>query len=255
MFDYTPAKDLLKDKGILITGAGDGIGRSAAMALAKHGATTILLGKTIPKLEAVYDAIVELGAPEPAIYPLHLEGATPHDYEEMADKLKDAFGHLDGILHNAAILPYLSRLKDHDPEDWFKTLQVNLNAPFLLTQACLPLLAQSESASVVFTSDTVGRKAKAYWGAYGVSKFGLEGLMQTLADELDNTTIRVNSFDPGPTHTKMRKLAFPGEDMSTIKSPEALDTAYVWLFGPDSREANGEAFSFETMSRDLIQHP
>lgn len=245
MQDYQPAEDLLAERVILVTGAGDGIGRAASIAFARHGATVVLLSKTLPHLESVYDEIEALGCPTPAIYPMHLEGATPHEFDELTLKLEETFGRLDGILHNAASIPYLSRIKDYDPEDWMKVMQVNLNAPFMLTQVLLPLLLKAEDASLVFTYDAVGRKGKAYWGAYAVSKFGLEGLMQVLADELDGSNIRVNSIDPGPTRTRMRKIIFPGEDPETIKPPEALMPLYLWLMGPDSKGTHGQALSYQ----------
>lgn len=245
MIDYHPAPDVLKDRVILVTGAGNGIGKAMAIGFARYGATVVLLGKNIPDLESTYDAIEDMGCPVPAIYPLHMEGASPHDYEELATKLEETFGHLDGVLHNAASLPYLSRIKDYDPEDWMKVVQVNLNAPFFLTQACLPLLLKSKDASVVFTSDSVGRKGKAYWGAYAVAKFGLEGLMEVLADELEGSNIRVNSVDPGPTRTKLRKNVFPGEDPAGLKEPAALLPLYVWLMAPENRDTRGQALSYE----------
>ena len=245
MQDYRAPKDLLADRVILVTGAGDGIGRAASLAYARHGATVVLLGKTLPHLEATYDLIEEQGGPTPAIYPMHLEGATPHEFDELAAKLEETFGRLDGILHNAARLPYLSRIKDYDPEDWHKVLQVNLNAPFMLTQALLPLLLQAPDAALIFTSDQVGRRAKAYWGAYAVSKAGLESLMQLLAEELEGTAIRVNSIDPGPTRTKLRRNIFPGEAPDKVKPPEALMPLYLWLMGPDSKGTHGQQLSYE----------
>ena len=243
MHDYHPPQDLLKDRTILVTGAGDGIGRVAAESLAAHGATVILLGRTLAKLEAVYDAIEKAGGPQPAIYPLNLEGASPHDYEEMARKLEGEFGALEGLLHGAAELRLMSRIDDYDPESWYKVMQVNLNAPFMLTQACLPLLRKASDASVLFTSDPVGRRGKAYWGAYGISKFGIEGLMQTLAEETrDSTRIRVNSIAPGPTRSRIRAFAYPGEDPDSLKRPEALMPLYLWLMGPDSIGMSGRAF-------------
>jgi len=163
---------------------GDGIGRATALAAAAHGATVVLLGRSVAKLKAVYDAIEQAGGAQPAIYPIDFEGATAHDFAVMGERLDQAFRHLDGVVHCAATFPYLSRIDDYEPETWGKVLQVNLSAPFMLTQACLPLLRRSQDASMVFLSDTVGRHGRAYWGAYAVSKFGLEGLMQTLADEL-----------------------------------------------------------------------
>jgi NAD(P)-dependent dehydrogenase (short-subunit alcohol dehydrogenase family) len=243
--DYQPASNILKDRIILVTGAGDGIGRAAALAYAQHGATVVLLGKTVAKLEKIYDEIEAAGCATPAIYPMHLEGATPHDYDELADVMESNFGRLDGILHNAASLPYLSRLKDYEQEDWFKVMQVNLNAPFQITQACLPLLGKSEDACVVFTTDAVGHRGKAFWGAYGVSKFGIEGLTQILAAELENSTIRVNCIDPGPTRTAMRKRAFPGEDNASLKTPDTLAPLYLWAMGPDSRGTTGQRLSWD----------
>ena len=243
--DYNAPKDLLHDRIILVTGAGDGIGRAISLAYAEHGATVILLGKTVAKLEAVYDEIEARGGPTAAIYPMHLEGATPRDFDDLANTLSDNFGRLDGLLHNAAVLPYLSRIKDHDATDWLKVLQVNLNAPFVLTQACLPLLDTSLDARILFTTDTAGQQGKAFWGAYGVSKFGVEGLSQTLAEELEKKAIRVNCIDPGPTRTALRKRVFPGEDNATLKSPEALAPLYLWAMGPDSHECHGQRLAWD----------
>lgn len=242
--DYQPRPELLDQRVILITGAGDGIGRAMAKACAAHGATVILLGKTIRKLELVYDEIEQAGGPQPAIYPMNLEGAAPADYDKLAQSIEQNFGRLDGLVHNAALLPYLSRLKDHEIEDWFKIMQINLNAPFILTQFCLDLLMKSEDASVIFTSDQVGIEAKPFWGAYGVSKFGIEGLARTWAEELARTPIRVNLIDPGPTLTSLRKRVFPGEDNSQLKTPDTLAPLYLWLLGPDSRPVRGERFCF-----------
>jgi len=243
--DYQAPPDLLQDRTLLVTGAGDGIGRAMAVAFARHGATVVLLGKTVPKLESVYDEIEASGAPTPAIYPMHLEGAQPHDYDALADTLEQNFGRLDGLLHNAAVLPYLSRIKDYDSTDWLKVLQVNLNAPFVLTQACLPLLAKADDARLLFTTDAVGRAGKAFWGAYGVSKSAIEGLTQTLAQELERSPIRVNCIDPGPTRTALRKRVFPGEQRDQLKPPEALAPLYLWAMGPDSRECHGMRLAWD----------
>ncbi|MCW8906163.1 MAG: YciK family oxidoreductase [Sedimenticola sp.] len=245
MRDYHPPKDLLAGRTILITGAGDGIGREVAIASATHGATVVLLGRTIAKLESVYDSIEAAGGVQPAIYPMNLEGATPHDYAELAETLNKEFGSLEGLLHNAAQLRLLSRLDDYDPESWYQVMQVNLNAPFLLTQACLPMLRKAEEASVIFTADSIGRQPRAYWGAYAVSKAGVEGMMQLLAEETrDSSRIRVNSFDPGPTRSRLRRLAYPGEEPEQCKPPGDLVPDYLWLLGPDSIGTSGQALSY-----------
>ncbi|MGA7802406.1 MAG: YciK family oxidoreductase [Gammaproteobacteria bacterium] len=242
--NWQPDPELLRDRVILVTGAGDGIGRACALSFAAHGATVILLGRTIRKLESVYDEIEQAGHPQPAIYPLDLEGATAKHYEELAATIEREFGHLHGILHNAAMLGALTPMTHYEAPLWYQVLQVNLNAPFLLTHACLPLLMRTGEASVVFTSDRVGRKARAYWGAYAVSKFGLEALMQILADETEvNTRLRFNSIDPGPVRTRMRALAYPGEDPRSLALPEDVVKPFLYLMSPASDGISGQQFS------------
>lgn len=245
MFEYHPPKNLLANRNILVTGAGHGIGRAAALAFAGHQASVILLDRDVAALESVYDAIEEQDGPQPAIYPMDLLGAREQDYLQLAETVEQTFGALDGLLHNAAQLRLLSRIDDYDAETWFQVMQVNLNAPFLLTQACLPQLRQSRDASLLFTSDRVGRQAKAYWGAYAASKFGIEGLMQVLAEELRNSPIRVNSIAPGPTRTNLRAHAYPGEDPQEIKAAETLMPLYLWLMGPDGRAVRGQMIDAE----------
>lgn len=246
---YSPAADLLRDRIILVTGAGDGIGRAAAISFAKHGATVILLGKTIAKLEAVYDEIENTTTSsgekcsQPAIYPLKLGGATMQDYETMHDTLDKEFGRLDGLLHNASILGQRKSIFDTSTADWNEVLNVNLTAQFMLTKALLPLLQKSDDASLLFTSSGVGRKGRAFWGTYAVSKFGTEALSQILADELDTTTnIRVNCINPGATNTAMRRTAYPAELPSVNPLPEQIMQAYLYLIGGDSKGVTGQSF-------------
>ncbi|MDR5892595.1 YciK family oxidoreductase [Halomonas mongoliensis] len=241
--DYQAPGDLLKDRIILVTGAGDGIGRAAARTFARHGATVILLGRTIAKLEKVYDEIEAAGGPQPAIFPLNFEGAVLKDYHDMAETLDKEFGRLDGILHNAGLLGRITPFEQYNPELWDQVMQVNINGPIWMTQALLPLLKSAEDASVVFTSSGVGRKGRAYWGAYAVSKFATEGFVEVLADELEHLgNVRVNSLNPGATRTQMRKQAYPGELAESLRTPEEIMPTYLWLMGPDSRGHNGEQF-------------
>lgn len=238
----------LDNRILLVTGAAGGIGRTMAKAFAQEGATLVLLDKNLRGLESLYDEIEAAGGPQPALYPLDLLGATPNDYDELASRIEENFGCLNGILHNAAYVGFLSRIDDFDIELWYRAMQINLNAPFLMTQSCLPLLRKADDASVLFTSDSVGRKGRAYWGAYAASKAGVEALMEVLADELSGSSrIRVNTIDPGPTRTSLRANAYPGEDPSTVKEPETLIPLYLWAMGPASAGISGRALGLEDL--------
>ena len=232
-------KDIrLDQRVILITGAGDGIGKAVALACAGRGATVILLGRTVHKLEHVYDEIKHNGGPEPAIYPMNMEGATPTDYEDLNANIEREFGRLDGLLNNAGWLGASTPLEIYDTELWYKVMQVNLNAPFLLTKACIPLLRKSLAARIVFTAD---EKNSAYWGAYGVAKAGQLSLMQILADELESKQIPVNAVNPGPVRTRFRTMAYPAEDMRALTKPEEITDAFVYLLS-DAVTETGKTF-------------
>jgi len=246
---WQPAPDLLADRIILLTGAAAGIGRALADALAAHGATLILLDRDVPGLERAYDDILAAGHPEPALYPMDLSGAGPDDYSELAATLEREFGRLDGLIHNAAELGALIPLGHYETALWFRVLQTDLNAPCLLTLACLGLLNASRDASVIFTSDAVGRHGRAYWGAYGVAKAGLEGFMQILADELEvNTAVRANSIDPGPVLTGLRRLAYPAESREHLSMPADVVKPFLFLVSAASRGVTGQQLSATAMT-------
>jgi NAD(P)-dependent dehydrogenase (short-subunit alcohol dehydrogenase family) len=242
--NYRPAARLLQGRTLLVTGAGAGIGRAAARAYAACGATVILLGRTGSKLEAVYDEIEQAGGPQPAIIELDLAEATEENFLNLAGGLAREFDHLDGLLHSASVLGERRPIESASYAAWQEVMQVNVNAQFLLTRALLPLLQAAPNASVVFTSSGVGRTGRAYWGAYAVSKFATEGLMQVLADELENTSrVRVNSVNPGPTNTAMRRAAYPAETPTDNPDPMALMPTYLFLMGDDSLGITGRAFN------------
>lgn len=242
--DYQPAPDLLQGKTILVTGAGAGIGRAAALAYAAHGATVILVGRTESKLEAVYDEIEAAGHPMPALVPMDLLVITEEQCMQLAATLADEFGQLDGLLHNASVLGERRPIESATYQAWEEVLQVNVNAQFLLTRHLLPLLQAAPSASIVFTSSGVGRVGRAFWGAYAVSKFATEGFMQVLASELENTSgIRVNCINPGATNTAMRRAAYPAEQPDTNPSPEEIMGVYLYLMGADSAGVTGVSFN------------
>ena len=240
---YDPAPQSHAGRMIVVTGAGDGIGQAVALALARQGATVGLIGRTQRKLERTYDRIVKDGGPKPALLPFNLETAAAPEYDALHDALAREFGRVDGLAHVAGILGLLSPIEHYDVPTWCKVLHVNLTAPFILTQTLLPLLRRSEDACVLFTSSSVGRRGRAYWGAYAASKFGVEGLMQVLAHETAETTsIRVNSVNPGPVRTAMRLQSFPAEDRSKLPEPSAVVAPFLYLLGPASRGINGQAF-------------
>lgn len=239
--EYKPRPDLLKDRIILVTGAGDGIGRAAALSYALHGATVVLHGRTLNKLEVIYDEIESLGAPRPAILPLQLSSASPRDYELLVDTLEQQFGRLDGILHNAGILGERTELEHYPINVWDDVMSVNLRAPFILTQELLPLLKKSENASVVFASSGVGRETRERWGAYSVSKIAIEAVSELFAKENTASNLRFNCINPGATRTAMRATAFPAEDPKTLATPEMIMPAYLYLMGDDSLALNGQS--------------
>ena len=239
---YQPRADLLTDKVVLVTGAGSGIGRAAALAYSAHGARVILLGRTVSKLESVYDEILAAGHPKPVIAPMNLLNAQGPDYFQLRDRIDEEFGRLDGLLHNAGILGDRTPLEQYDIGTWTEVMHVNLTVPFVMTQVLMPLLNASGDASVIFTSSGVGRHGRAYWGAYAVSKFGIEGLSQVLADETSEAgRIRANCINPGRTRTPMRAAAYPAEDPLSVPTPESIMPAYLYLMGPDSHGVTGQS--------------
>lgn len=243
MHDYQAPENLLLNKVILVTGAGEGIGKAIALSYARAGATVLLLGRTTTKLEAVYDQIISEQLPEPAILPVNLEGAVEVDYHKISDVIDQEFGRLDGLVHNASQLGSMTPIEQYEVEVWQKVMQVNLNACFLMTKTFIPLLKLSDDPSIIFTSSSVGRKGRAYWGAYSVSKFATEGFAQVLADELDTEEdpIRVNIINPGATRTNMRASAYPAENPMSLKAPLEIMNLYLYLMGAESKGVTGQS--------------
>jgi NAD(P)-dependent dehydrogenase (short-subunit alcohol dehydrogenase family) len=238
---YRPPADLLKERVILVTGAGQGLGRAAALAYARHGATVILHGRNVRKLERVYDEIEALAGPQPAIFPLDLEKAGDNDFALLAESIESQLGRLDGILHNASLLSGLAPLETHTLEQWLAVLRVNLAAPAALSRACFPLLKASADASVIMTSETHGHAPAAYWGAFAVAKAGIEALVRIQAQEWEiMPNVRIIAIIPGPVHSPQRSRTHPGEVKQSLKQPGDLMPVYLYLMGPDSKGASGE---------------
>jgi NAD(P)-dependent dehydrogenase (short-subunit alcohol dehydrogenase family) len=239
---FEPGSEALRGRVIAITGAGEGIGRALALKAAAHGAQLVLIGRTVAKLEQVHRRIVESNQAEASIAALDLEHAVARDYDRLADAVQSRYGRLDGLVHNAGILGMLAPVEHYDVPTWCRVLHVNLTAAFALTQVLLPALQASQDASIIFTSSGVGRVAKAYWGAYAVSKFGVEALSQTLADELEaGGRIRVNALNPGAVRTRLRAQAYPAEDPRALVRPEDVLRPYLWLLSADSRGVTGQS--------------
>lgn len=242
MFDYEAPEKLLDGRVILVTGANRGIGRAIARGFARHRATVILAGRSRAALEAVYDEIESDGSPEPLIQLLDLETAMASQYQEIAVALDAQFGCLHGLVHNAGLLGPRTPIEHYDVAAWTQVMQVNVNAAFEMSRAMLPLLKAAQDSSLLFTSSSVGRRGRAYWGGYAVSKFAIEGLAQVLADELaESSSVRVNCVNPGATRTAMRQSAFPAENPARNPDPESLLPVYLYLMGQDSLGVTGQS--------------
>lgn len=234
-----PAAESLRDRVVLVTGATGGLGRATALAAAGAGATVVLLGRKVRAVERVYDEIEALGAPKPAIYPMDLAGATPKDFADLAAAIERSCGRLDGLVHTAAHFDTLQPFEQQSPEEWTRAQQVNLHAPALLTQACLPLLRQAPDAAIVFVFDDLDRVGRAFWGGYGVAKHALAGLASILHQETENSTVRTHALLPGPMRTALRRAAYYGENTLVHPEPDAAAAAVVHLLGPAAAGLRG----------------
>jgi NAD(P)-dependent dehydrogenase (short-subunit alcohol dehydrogenase family) len=232
----------LAGRVIAVTGATGGIGRAVALAALRAGAEGVLIARNVRKLQALH-AEAEAIAPGRALMaPLDLEKALANDYDQLAEAVMNRYGRLDGLVHCAGLLGTLTPIEQYDVPTFCRVLHVNLTAAFALTQVLLPTLRRSADASIIFTSSSVGRQGRAYWGAYAVSKFALEGLSQVLADELaGNSAVRVNTLNPGPARTVMRRQAYPSENLESLPLPEALTDPYLKLLGPRGAGLSGQA--------------
>lgn len=219
---------VLERRVVLVSGAHGGLGQAASLACARAGATLVLLGRKVPKLNRLHDRIVAAGG-EALLYPLDLEGASPDDYAEMAERIESALGRLDGVLHCAADFRGLTPLLHTDPAAFARALHINLTAPWWLTQACLPLLMKSGDSAVVFALNDLQQTRQAFWGGYGVAQHGLAALIAMLHAELANGPIRVSGLQPGPMRTGLRATAFIEEDDRVARDPSVYADACVAL--------------------------
>jgi NAD(P)-dependent dehydrogenase (short-subunit alcohol dehydrogenase family) len=234
----------LSGRVIAVTGATGGIGRALSAAAVRAGAEVILIARNLRKLQALH-AELEAVAPGTALMvQLDLEAALASDYDRIAAAVLERYGRLDGLVHCAGTLGTLTPIDQYDIPTWCKVMHVNVTAPFALTQVLLPALRKSADASIIFTASSVGRQARAYWGAYAVSKFALEGLMQVMAAELAGSShVRVNTLNPGRARTAMRRQAYPSENLDSLPLPETLVEPYLRLLGPRGADISGQALN------------
>ncbi len=238
--NFSAAPDLLTGQAILVTGATGGFGKAVSIALARHGATVVLLARNLRLVEALYDEIEQAAGPTPAIYPMNLEGATEHDYTELASNIESQLGRLDGMIHCAATLGAPTVFAQSDAAAWYQVHQVNLHAPYLLTRACLPLLSRAARASLLFMIDD---KPGAYWDAYQVSKQGLAAMAGLLAREYEGSNLHVNCFNPGKTRTSLQARAYPAaNDNDQLPVPQDHVDTFLYLMSAAANE-NGQIFS------------
>ncbi|MGH8171757.1 MAG: SDR family NAD(P)-dependent oxidoreductase [Rhodanobacteraceae bacterium] len=243
------AADALRDRVVLVTGATGGLGRATSLAAAAAGATVVLLGRKVRALEALYDEIERIGAAQPAVYPMDLAGALPRDYVDLAASIERECGRLDGIVHAAAHFDGLQPFDQQKPEEWTRTQQVNLTAPFQLTQACMPLLRQAPDSAIVFVLDDPERMGKAFWGGYGVAKQALAGLASIVHEETERSSVRTHALLPAPMRTVVRRAAYYGEDTLALPLPDDTAGAVVWLLGPDGTSMRGRTLDLRTTTK------
>jgi NAD(P)-dependent dehydrogenase (short-subunit alcohol dehydrogenase family) len=233
------AADALRDRVVLVAGANGGLGRATSLAAAAAGATVVLLGRKVRALEALYDEIEKSGGPRPAVYPMDLAGATPRDHADLVAAIERECGRLDGLVHAAAHFDGLQPFDQQTPEEWFRTQQVNVTAPFQITQAALPLMRKSADAAIVFVFDDPARVGNAFWGGYGVAKHALAGLASIVHEETERSSVRTHALLPGPMRTVLRRAAYYGEDTLMHPEPGFAAAAIVWLLGADGTAMRG----------------
>jgi len=236
----------LRDRVVLVTGATGGLGRATSLAAAAAGATVVLLGRKVRALESLYDDIERLGGPQPAVYPMDLAGTTPRDYADLAASIERECGRLDGVVHAAAHFDGLQPFDQQKPDEWNRTQQVNVTAPFHMTQACMPLLRQAPDAAIVFVLDDPVRTGKAFWGGYGVAKHALAGLASIVHEETENSRVRTHALLPGPMRTVLRRAAYYGEDTLMHPEPEHAARFLAWLLGSDAASMRGRTLDLRS---------
>lgn len=237
---FEAANGALEGRVILITGASDGIGRALALECARKGAIVIAQGRSQEKLDTLAEAVTAEGGTAPIAVPMDFLKVEGGVYLSLAEQIEKDFGRLDGLVHCAGMLGDMTEIGEYDAVVWQQVMHVNVTSEFALTKVLLPLLRKSKGA-IVFTSSGVGRRGRAFWGAYAVSKFAVEGLAQVLAAELEHAGVSVNVVNPGATHTNMRAQAYPAENKDEIAKPEDVLGPYLYFLCDEARAVTGES--------------
>jgi NAD(P)-dependent dehydrogenase (short-subunit alcohol dehydrogenase family) len=245
----------LEGKAALITGASKGIGRGLAAAFLSEGASVFLCARTestlseaAAELETIARGAGGAGGPDRVSF-LAADLGDPGEAEQVARAAVERFPRLDVLVNNASILGKRAPLAELDVDTWDDVLRVNTSSLFYVTRLLIPHFIARGEGSIINVSSSVGRKGKANWGAYAVSKFGLEGFTQVLAADLLPSGIRVNSVNPGATRTEMRAVAYPAEDPLTLPTPEDISEVFVYLASDESRSVTGQAFEAREFSK------
>jgi NAD(P)-dependent dehydrogenase (short-subunit alcohol dehydrogenase family) len=235
---------MLRDKAVMITGASQGLGKALALACAREGASLVINSRSEESIRPVAEEARDLGAEVLAVPADVSVGA---DIEGLVGAAVERFGRIDVLVNNAGLLGPRVPIEEYPEDEWRRVLEANLTAPFLLTKALVPHMP--EGGSIINVTSGVSIQGRPRWGAYSVSKFGLEGLTQILAAELEERGIRVNSVDPGSMRTDMRAAAYPDEDPNTLVTPEENTGVFLYLASDESKGITGERFKAQEFQR------
>ncbi len=235
---------MLEDKVALVTGASQGLGRALALACAREGARVVINARSEESIRPVAEEVESAGA---EVLALAADVSKSSDVERMVGAAVERFGEIDALVNNAGLLGPRVAIAEYPEEEWRRVIEANLTGPFLVAKAVIPHMP--EWGSIVNVVSGVSVEGRAEWGAYSVSKFGVEGLTQILASELEGRGIRVNAVDPGGMRTGMRAAAYPEEDPMTRITPEENTDVFVYLASDDSRGVTGQRFKAQEFRR------
>ncbi len=228
---------MLEDKAALITGASRGLGEAIALAYAQRGASLVINARSEESLRPVAEAAERAGA---RVLTVAGDVSDSEDARRLVEEAASQFGGIDILVNNAGILGSRVEIEEYPEDEWRQVLEANLTGPFLLSKAAIPHMR--DGGSIINIVSGVSVEGRAKWGAYSVSKFGMEGLTQILAAELEERGIRSNSVDPGGMRTEMRANAYPEEDPMTLRTPHENTEVFIYLASDESKDASGQRF-------------